>query len=432
MKSGIESAIVLGAGRSGLAAEALLLSEGVVVVVVDEQTHDDDSVERLCRERTFDLGVVSPGFSVQHPWLSRLRDEGVALCSELELGWLRYEGRTVAVTGSNGKSSTVKWLADGLERCGNTVGLGGNYGTPASTLAMTHRQADWWILEVSSFQLETVDRFAPDIGVLLNVRPNHLDRHGDMESYMRVKGRIFGSKSGGTTLAVLPQELREKYAVELDEVEKVLGVGRDLKADYVAQEGRVWCKDRLVLDVRNSYFDTPHWMESSAVAVAAIAEAVGLELACFEAAAQHFEGLAHRFEQVACVSGVVFVNDSKATNVAALGAAVASCGEGVRLLAGGLLKEADLSFVKEILAKKVLKLYVFGNAAVSMEDEWGCEIACARFDSMENAFDEACREAVAGEVVLLSPGCASFDQFKGFEERGNRFKALVSRWSEGR
>ncbi len=432
MNSGIESAIVLGAGRSGLAAEALLVSEGVAVVVVDERTHDEDSVERLCRERTFDLGVVSPGFSLQHPWLNRLCDEGVILCSELELGWSRYEGRTVAVTGSNGKSSTVKWLADGLERCGNTVGLGGNYGIPASTLAMTHQRADWWVLEVSSFQLETVEAFSPDIAVLLNVRPNHLDRHGDMESYARVKGRIFGSESVATKVGVLPQELRDQYAVELDGVEKVLGVGTDPKADYIAREGRIWCGDRLVLDLRNSYFDAPHWLGSSAVAVAAIAEAVGLELACFEAAARHFEGLAHRFEQVACVSGVVFINDSKATNVAALGAAVASCEEGVRLLAGGLLKEADLSFVKEILAKKVLKLYVFGNAALSMEAEWGCEIACARFGSMEDAFVEACREAGAGEVVLLSPGCASFDQFESFEERGNRFKALVSRWSEGR
>ena len=432
MKRGIESAIVLGAGLSGRAAEALLQSEDVDVVVVDERTHDGDAVERLCRERLFELGVVSPGFSLQHPWLVALREAGVAYCSELELGWSRYAGRTVAVTGSNGKSSTVKWLADGLKKCGFEVGLGGNYGVPASTLARTHSRADWWVLEVSSFQLETVVDFTPEVGVLLNVRPNHLDRHGDMETYVRTKERIFGSKGNALKRAVLPWEWRDLYAATLDGVEDVAWVGTGIEADYRAQEGRVWCGERLVLDVRGSYFDAPHWMASSAVAVAAVMEAVGVGREAFEEAAQQFEGLAHRFERVECVNGVEFINDSKATNLAAMAAAVASCRGGVRLLAGGVLKESDLSFVKEILAEKVLRLYVFGSAASIMEREWGREMACASFGSMKDAFDEACCEALEGEVVLLSPGCASFDQFKSFEERGDRFKTLVSRWSEGR
>ena len=424
------SSVILGAGRSGLAAEALLQSEKIMASVFDEQTHTIQDLKDHCEENVIDQAIVSPGFSLTHPWCDVLRQFSIPLCSELELGWSRFKGKTVAVTGSNGKSSVVKWISEILQSMGYEVLLGGNYGIPASEVVMKNPNADWLVLEVSSFQLETVREFSPTFGVLINLLPNHLDRHGSICAYMAIKGRIFGPSFSSETNAILPFDLMSCYEKELQSVASVLSFGTCSNADYIASNGVVKWQGQPLLDLRQTHFAVSHLLESSGAAVAAFMHALEVDMGEVREATLSFQGLAHRFERLGIVHGITCINDSKATNLAAMAAAVRSCDGKVHLLAGGLLKESDLTFVKEILVEKVSRLYVFGESAFKMQTDWGDAVACSFCSSLEEAFDLACNEVSSGETLLLSPGCASFDQFSGFEDRGNQFRSLVSRWKE--
>ena len=211
MSDSIPSNIIIGAGRSGLAAEALLQSEGIPTSLFDEQTHTIQDLIDHCEGSVIARAIMSPGFSLTHPWCDVLRQYSIPLCSEIELGWSRFKGKTIAVTGSNGKSSAVKWIAEILQLMGEDVVLGGNYGIPASEVVLKHADADWLILEVSSFQLETVQNFSPTVGILLNVLPNHLDRHNSIDAYTSIKGRIFGPSFSSETHAILPFDLIDSY-----------------------------------------------------------------------------------------------------------------------------------------------------------------------------------------------------------------------------
>lgn len=424
------SSVIMGAGRSGLAAEALLQSEGITTSIFDEQTHTIQDLIEYCETHVIDQAIVSPGFALTHPWCDVLRQFSIPLCSELELGWSRFKGKTVAVTGSNGKSSVVKWIAEILEVIGYNVLLGGNYGIPASEVVMQQPDADWLVLEVSSFQLETVRDFSPTVGILLNLLPNHLDRHGSLGAYRGIKGRIFGSSFSSETHAILPFDLISFYEKELQHVASCMSVGTCSNTDYIASNGVIEWQGKPLLDLRETYFAASYLLKSSGAAVAAFMHMLKVDMAQVREATVLFQGLAHRFERLGMVDGVMCINDSKATNLAAMAAAVESCDGKVHLLAGGLLKESDLTFVKEILVEQVSRLYVFGESAVKMQAAWSDVVACSFCTSLEEAFNMACNKASSGEVLLLSPGCASFDQFSGFEERGNQFRSLVSRWKE--
>ncbi|HBO88158.1 MAG TPA: UDP-N-acetylmuramoyl-L-alanine--D-glutamate ligase [Verrucomicrobia bacterium] len=424
------STLIIGAGKSGLAAEALLQSEGMPTSIFDEQTHTIQNLEDHCEVSVIDQAIISPGFSLTHPWCDVLRQYSIPLCSEIELGWSRFKGKTIAVTGSNGKSSTVKWITEILKLIGDDVVLGGNYGIPASEVVLKNAEADWLVLEVSSFQLETVRKFSPTVGILLNLLPNHLDRHDSIDAYTAIKGRIFGPSFSSETHAILPLDLMDSYEKELKTTRSVFNFGTSSIADYVASEGVIEWQGQPLLDLRGTHFSTSHLLESSGAAVATLMHALEIDMVHVRKAALLFQGLSHRFEQVGIVHGVTCLNDSKATNLAAMAAAVRSCQGKVHLLAGGLLKESDLTFVKEILVEKVSRLYVFGESAFKMKAAWGDAVACSSCSSLKEAFELACKEASSGESLLLSPGCASFDQFGGFEDRGDQFRSLVSRWKE--
>ena len=430
MSNSNPSSVIIGAGRSGLAAEALLQSEGILTFIFDEKTNTVQDLKDHCEASVIDRAIISPGFSLNHPWCDVLRQYSIPLCSEIELGWSRFQGKTIAVTGSNGKSSVTKWIAEILKLSGYDAVIGGNYGIPASEVVMKHADADWLVLEVSSFQLETVRKFSPTFGVLLNLLPNHLDRHDSIIAYKSIKGRIFGPLTSAKTHVILPFDLMDSYEMELKTAKSVFNFGTSARADYVASKGVIKWQNQPLLDLRGTYFEAKHLFESSGAAVAALMCALKIDMELVREAALLFEGLSHRFEQLGIVQGVICVNDSKATNLAAMAAAVLSCKGKVHLLAGGLLKESDLTFVKEILVEKVSRIYVFGESAFKMQTAWGDAVACSSCSSLEEAFELACKQASSGEWLLLSPGCASFDQFSGFEERGDQFRSLVSRWKE--
>ena len=412
------TALVLGYGRSGRAAECLLREEGCAVTVLAEETADLSELFQALEATTFDVCIVSPGFALSHPWMEAVRAAGVPFLSELELGWSRHQGRTVAVTGSNGKSTAVKWIYDMLRLAGQRVAIGGNYGIPACEIVQKTSDLDWLVLEVSSFQLETVRDFQAEVAVLLNVLPNHLDRHGSMTEYRRIKERIFGKTQDSTCVA--PFDLIPKLEVSCNWI----SFGANPEATYSFKNGCIFQGLEKVADLSRTLFDSPILGRCTGAVGIAVADACGVPRAVAEKAARNFEPLPHRLEKLGEIDGVAYVNDSKATNLAAMITALEACSPGVHLIAGGVPKETDFTFVEEILAERTLSIYLIGQVSRAMYQAWNEVCQCVECGTLENAFKIAQNAAKSGETILLSPACASFDQFNSFEERGTQFRVL--------
>ncbi|MCX6998064.1 MAG: UDP-N-acetylmuramoyl-L-alanine--D-glutamate ligase [Kiritimatiellaeota bacterium] len=432
-------ALVCGLGSSGVAAARLLRAEGSAVTALD----GDDTPELRARAAPLaaagvrvllgaqalpaggaDVAIVSPSLALSSPWLVELRRRGVPLLAELEFGWSRQRGRTIAVTGSNGKSTAVKWLAESLQQAGRRAAPAGNYGPPVSRVVAEQPDLDWLVLEVSTFQLETCRAFRPDIGLLLNIHPNHLDRHGDLAAYTALKARLF-ARATGDDLCLAPAAL-------LDLVRALSGgrgqwrtFGLTDQADFRYRDGWIWRRGRPLADLRGTRFANEVLGVAGAAVVAAL-DGAGLPPECAVRAARQFVPLPHRLQTVAELRGVRYVNDSKATNLAALGAALSMTPGPVRLIAGGLVKEKDFGGVKEMLAEKAARVYLIGQAAEALAAAWADAVPCTACGTLAAAVRQAGADARAGETVLLAPACASFDQFKNFEERGDRFMELVA------
>jgi len=431
--------LILGLGASGEAAARLLLHQGRSVMVVDAGT--GPALEKKARiwqtqgvpvllgvrnlpEAQIEFVVVSPGIPETDPWVRELRERGVSVISELELGWRACKSRILAVTGSNGKSTLVKLSCESLQAAGLTAVAGGNYGTPLSGLACMDPAPAWVVVEVSSFQLEAVEHFVPDAGILLNINPNHLDRHGTMERYTDMKARLFGSMDK-RHVAVIPEVVSDRVMRALPAGCRVATFGLSDAASFYYSEGCI-CGTGLTkpVSVKGTIFDNEIMGVTAAACVAALAGS-GVDPQAVGAAAMTFQGLPHRMQKVAEIQGVSFINDSKATNLAAMSAGVQMARGPVRLIAGGLLKEKDLDSVKKILVNRVRGVYIIGKYSDVMAAAWRNELACTVCADLKEAVNRAWREAQGGEVVLLSPGCASFDQFKSFEDRGNQFSEIV-------
>ena len=418
------TALILGYGRSGQAAERLLRAENCETTVLSQEITDKTTVHQILKDRDFDICIVSPGFRLSHPWICAVCGRGIPLLSELELGWSRHQGQTIAVTGSNGKSTAVKWIAEMLQLAGKKAAIGGNYGIPACETVLENPDLDWLVLEVSSFQLETVQHFRAEVAVVLNILPNHLDRHETMNLYRRIKARIFGSSSLPGDVCLVPVDLVEPFRADVEGERRWITFGGTPEADYFFENGKIFHESETVLNLSGTLFDSPVLGGCAGAAVAAVAAAAGIPFKSAESAARGFKPLPHRLQRVGELDGVAYVNDSKATNLAAVAAALQSCGEGVHLIAGGLPKESDYTFIKEILAERTRTIYLTGQASRAMYQAWNGVCPCVECGTLETAFNTARNAANPGEIILLSPGCASFDQFISFEERGERFVQL--------
>ncbi len=431
-------ALVLGLGGSGGAAAALLRAEGSAVTVVDRVDTPELRTQAAGLEALgvcvrlgaaeppnapFDVAVVSPGLPVTSPWVLQLAQRGVPIVPELEFGWSRRRGRAVAITGSNGKSTAVKWFSESLQHAGLRAAPAGNYGPAVSKVVAEQPDLDWLVLEVSTFQMETARDFRPDVGILLNIFPNHLDRHRDMQTYTTLKARMFARTREGDACIV-----HEDWC---DAVRRVSGgggrwisFGSSESADYRYANGFIARGGTLLADLRGTRFANEVLGLAGAAVVAGL-EACGIAPEHAVAAARTFDPLPHRMQTVATIRGVGFVNDSKATNLTAMAAALRMIDGKARLIAGGLVKEKDFSFVKEVLAKKAVGVYLIGQASEEMASAWSDIVPCFRCGTLDAAVKQAGDDARAGETVLLSPACASFDQFRNFEQRGERFCLLV-------
>jgi UDP-N-acetylmuramoylalanine--D-glutamate ligase len=354
--------------------------------------------------------VKSPGVPREAAVIAAARKRGVPVLGELELGWRLLANEFVAVTGTNGKTTTVELLGHIHREAGLAVAVAGNVGTALSGLVGVLDPAAVVVCETSSFQLEDALEFSPEGAALLNLQPDHLDRHGTFADYLSAKLRVF-ARQGNDDVAVAP------VGLEVDDLggcarRVTFGPGGELDD----RAGFLWWDDEPLIAHDEIRLRGAH-NRSNAAAAAAIALARGIDVDAVRSALRSFSGVEHRLEAVASIAGVLYVNDSKATNVASTLVALASFESPVHLILGGVGKGQDFT----ALRGRAHRTYLIGEDAPRLASEVGGE----RCGDLETAVARARAAAGEGEIVLLSPACASFDQFADFEARGRAFKALV-------
>ncbi|HTW58198.1 MAG TPA: UDP-N-acetylmuramoyl-L-alanine--D-glutamate ligase [Terriglobales bacterium] len=438
--------LVVGLGKSGVASALFLKAHGARVTVSDTKSGDElrNEIPVLLDhgitvetgghgDRTFrgqDLIVVSPGVPVDAPPLVQARAAGESVIGEIELAAQFLPGPIVAITGSNGKTTTTTLAGEIMTAGGLAALVGGNIGTPAISLAERAQPETVIVLEVSSFQLETIQTFRPKVAVVLNVTPDHLDRHRTFEIYVDAKARIFENQHGDD-FAVLNADDPTCVAMAARTQAQVFWFSRQKEVERGAwvREGAVVFRDdkgqREILQVSEIPLKGAHNLENVLAAVCAGA-LMGCAPEKIRQAVRDFKAVEHRLEFVATIRGVDYYNDSKATNVDATIKALESFPANIHLILGGKDKGSDYTVLNDLLRQRVKRVYTIGAAAAKIESQVvfpKSEIIHA--ETLENAIRKANAVAQPGDVVLLAPACASFDQFKSYEHRGKVFKEIV-------
>ena len=432
--------LVVGLARSGTAAALALAARGEKVIGTDRGglapgelvecgvKLTGDAIGALDRVRCV---VKSPGVAAGEPVIVAARERGIVVLGELELAWRLLPNEFVAVTGTNGKTTTVELIGAVYRACGLAVVVSGNVGRAVSLHAAPppHGTAPLdplatVVCEASSFQLEDALEFAPDAAVLLNVAPDHLDRHGDMEAYLAAKLRVFARQTSAD-VAVVPER---GIGVAVPGHGARVTFGTEARADLRRDGEWLWWRGERLLEVSAIRLRGPHNLEN-AMAAAAVTLARGVPPSGVREALASFAGVAHRLEEVASVDGVLYVNDSKGTNVASTLVALRSFAPAsVHLILGGRGKGEDFGLMRAEVAARARAVYLIGEdgpAIAAALAGAAPEVAIVASGTLERAFASARGAATAGEVVLLSPACTSFDQFRDFEARGEEFKRLV-------
>ncbi|MDZ4816902.1 MAG: UDP-N-acetylmuramoyl-L-alanine--D-glutamate ligase [Verrucomicrobiota bacterium] len=424
--------LVIGAGASGEAAARLLLSIGARVTIQDEVEVMNPRLEKLQAEgvevQTIGqiklqgdevLAVLSPGVDPARPMVQAVVSNKILLWSELELAYRINNCPVVAITGTNGKTTTTELITSGFQAAGKKAVAAGNIGLPFSEVVRQKGEWDVIILEVSSFQLEQIQQFRPWISVCLNITPDHLDRYATMEEYALAKLRIFKNQAE-CDFAVVNAE----YDYPPLKARRVTFSAYGAKAEYELRDDGIYCRGRLMMNQKDSQLSGVHNAENI-MATLAVAEVAELPMDKVIQAICAYKPLPHRCEKVAVVKGVTWINDSKATNIDALEKALVSYKTKVRLIAGGKDKGFDFSAITDQVRKFVVKAYLIGQMQEKLAKAWGEVIAVEKVETLENAVKRAYAEAKDGEVVILSPGCSSYDQFKSYEHRGEQFRQFV-------
>ena len=443
--------VVYGMGRSGLAAAHFLRSRDVEVVAVDgrddvdlgELGADAGVTARFGTEPTApDVGVdgvvLSPGVASSRPFVAAAHRAGIPVIGEVELAFPFLEGPVIGVTGSNGKSTTASLVAEML-RCAELPGvLCGNIGEPL-TSKIDGAGGRIFVVELSSFQLETVKTFRARAAALVNVSPDHLDRYAGLDSYAAAKERIFERQTSDDT-AVLnaDDELSTRAATRVEEARVRYFSRRSRVADGCWTDGNAVVESEPGTSAEEVFRIDEIRLEGTvnlenAMAATLLARALGADREHVRRGVAGFDGLAHRLVRIADLDGVCFYDDSKGTNVGATRQSLAGFADSsVHLILGGTSKGADFAPLVETVETKARCAYLIGEAAAEIAAALAGRVAIDRSDTLERAVCRAAEAARAGEAVVLSPACASFDQFANFEERGDRFQELVSELAEAR
>jgi UDP-N-acetylmuramoylalanine--D-glutamate ligase len=439
--------LVVGLGKSGLSAALFLRRQGAQVTVSDVR-----SAESLAREipalleegimveagghglltfRKQDLIVVSPGVPLDTPELTQVRSFGIPVIGELELAARYLKGRMLAITGSNGKTTTTTLVGEMLKEAGIPVQVGGNIGVPVVELVGESREDGWSVLEVSSFQLETTVEFHPAVAVILNITPDHLDRHGSFENYARAKERIFAAQSESDAVVLNADNAgteqaasRARARVFWFSIEQPVEQGAWVESGWVVYRGGRDAGIEKIVPLAKIPLKGEHNVENVLAAVCAARQA-GAPADAVGRAIEKFQAVEHRLEFVATVNGVDYYNDSKATNVDATAKAIAAFQSGVHLILGGKDKGSPYTVLNDLLRERVRAVYTIGVAAEKIESELRGVVSLYSCQTLEMAVNAAASAARPGEVVLLAPACSSYDQFENYEHRGRAFKELV-------
>ena len=439
--------LVVGLGKSGLAAALFLRRQGAQVTVSDIR-----SAESLAREipalldegimveagghglltfRRQDLIVVSPGVPLDTPELVQARNFGRPVIGELELAASFLKGKILAITGSNGKTTTTALAGEILKESGLPTLVAGNIGVPVVGLIDESTEDTWLVLEVSSFQLESTEKFHPKIAVILNITPDHLDRHGTFENYALAKERIFAVQDAGDFAVLNADNARTAEAAARSHALVFWFSGKHSVAQGAwVENGNVVYRSapggaiETVLPISKIPLKGEHNVENVLAAVCA-ARLAGVAAGVIARAIENFKAVEHRLEFVETINGVDYYNDSKATNVDATEKAVAAFSGGIHLILGGKDKGAPYSPLAPLLRERVRAVYTIGAAAPIIESQLRGAVTIHSCGTLANAVDAAAKAARPGDVVLLAPACSSFDQFENFEHRGRVFKKIV-------
>jgi UDP-N-acetylmuramoylalanine--D-glutamate ligase len=416
--------LIVGLARSGAAAARVLRERGEVIGV-DAGTPEppegieahtgSDGVELLGRARTV---VKSPGVPREAPVIAAALERGVPVYGELELAWRLLPNHFLAVTGTNGKTTTAELLGAVHRAAGLPVTVAGNVGTPLASLVGAVDPAATVVCEVSSFQAEDADAFAPEAALLLNLGEDHLDRHGTVEAYRAAKLRLF-AKQGPEHVAVAPPGIEVPGRAR-----RVSFGGPD--GDLSRSGGELRWHGAPVVAADAIRLRGEHNLEN-AMGAAAVALASGLDARAVAAALREFGGVPHRLEEVGTVGGVLYVNDSKATNVESAVRGIEAFDAGVHAILGGSLKGGGFTGLREAVAARCRACYLIGEAEERLARDLDGAAPLHRCGDLETAVAAASRAAAPGDVVLLSPACASFDHYRDYEQRGDHFRSLLPR-----
>ncbi len=436
--------LVVGLGKSGVASALFLKARGAQVTVSDTKSPDQlrEEIPSLLDggitvetgghgERTFrqqELIVVSPGVPVDVPQLAQARELGIPVIGEIELAAHALQGQIIAITGSNGKTTTTALTGAIISGGGFKTLVGGNIGTPAISLAPETTPDSYIVLEVSSFQLETIETFRPKVAVVLNVTPDHLDRHGTFAGYLAAKARIFENQAADDfavlnaddpTCFQLAQGLRAQV--------RWFSRQREVERGAFVRDGRIFQRNggtQEVMPVSEISLRGAHNLENvlAAVSVGAI---VGCTPQRIREAVKAFKAVEHRLEYVATINGVEYYNDSKATNVDATIKALESFSGNIHVIMGGKHKGSPYTVLNDLLRARAKRVYTIGVAAPIIESDVKDAVEVVRAGTLDVAVKKAAEVARPGDIVLLAPACSSFDQFQNYEQRGRAFKEAV-------
>ena len=438
--------LIVGLGESGKAAARFLGRRGAIVSATDAQPAgklmtvkeelENQGVECHFGEHPAslflgqDLIVPSPGVPWNLPQLEAARNSGVQVMGELEIAAGLLRGRVIGVTGTNGKTTTTALIGHILESAGKRVRIGGNIGRPVLAMVDGSTPDTWNVLELSSFQLEAMNSFRSHIGVVLNIKPDHLDRHGTFEAYAAAKARIMRAQKSGDQLVLNADDAVCRGFADASRAEVVWfsrtssgGAGQGTFGAMVQDDWLLWNGGRVTetaLPIRGA-----HNLENALAAVAA-ASLAGIPAGEVGRAIESFHPLEHRLEFVRNVAGVDYYNDSKATNVDATLKAVESFDSGLWVILGGADKGSDYRTLRNALSQRAKAGLLIGASAGKIEQQLEGRVPIHVLGTLQRAVEFACRQASRGDTVLLAPACSSFDQFDNYQHRGRVFKELIA------
>lgn len=436
---------VLGMARSGLACAKLLSRTGAEVFI--SEIKGRDVLSREIREldelgidfetggHTFDVVsgrdfmVISPGIPPDIPILKQAQEAGIPVFSEIEVASWLTDAKIIGITGSNGKTTTVTLLGEMLREDKREYRVAGNVGVPFSSVVEQVSPSGYVVLELSSFQLERIEEFRPCISAVLNITPDHLDRHPDLESYVEAKLRIVENQTEDDFVVLnADDENTLKLAQYARSRKAFFSTKNEVGQGAFVRDGKLFLRrngDKTeIAETSQIRIKGPHNLYN-ACAACAICGILGVTPGSMQTALRNFEGVEHRLEEVTTVSGVDFINDSKATNVESVWYALQSVNSPIILISGGKDKGGDFSKLRELVRKNVKALILIGEAREKIRDALGSLVPVFDADSLEQAVRLGFTKAIPGDTVLLSPGCASFDMFKDYEHRGQVFKISV-------